>query len=546
VVGNSVKVVWRILQPYLPILFATLIVTGLCAFAEPLYQTNDDVGLAMVGAGFGEAVKPEPYLIWSHLGYGLLLKGLSHLIGPNAHGWVTLFSIWLSLALVIRASLNAANRWLRLSALMVCFGCVYLIALLAAEFTITASVLFGAATAHWLVSLSGQNTGEPRLWVFSRIVAFLLSYLIRPESFIMGLVILSPAIFFLCWRRNKIGVRARLLAAGLALVVVLGWSEKIAYQSSPRWRHVPEHMDLLNQFVMYNRMKWSPQAEAYRQAGWTRNDYDMFCEWYTLDPIYNLDTLSFLVKKLAAPIDVIAQLEAWFGFLFSSWYLLLVVSAQLMICVRLDRSRRVTGILLVLGQFIAIAAAASTGREPLDYVWEAAAALTLLSLSALLMVSPRRNRFLSNLGSFLVGSLGLVTAALVYSDHISVCQKATEYRQWINQNRGLFDGKVTAWGTGLTWEWLVTPTRIYPPFPALKLAAIDDLGCTPIEADMLKHLRIDNLAKALATDPQMRLICPIDDEPMLTRFCQEHFGISPAFKLAARWQDSAIYLLDRQ
>jgi hypothetical protein len=44
----------------------------------------------------------------------------------------------------------------------------------------------------------------------------------------------------------------------------------------------------------------------------------------------------------------------------------------------------------------------------------------------------------------------------------------------------------------------------------------------------------------------MRLICPIDDEPMLTRFCQEHFGISPVFKQAARWQDSAIYVLDQR
>ena len=545
VLRNLVKIISRICRPHLPILLATLIVAGLCVFGEPLYQSNDDVGLAMLGAGFGEAVKPTPYLIWSHFGYGLILKGLSHLVGPNAHGWVTIFSIWLSLALIIRVSFDAASWWVRLSVLVVCFGCVYVIALLAAEFTITASVLFGAALAHWLVSL-GQDRPQSRLWVSARIAAFLLSYLIRPESYIMGLAIAAPTIFFLCWRRDKIGVRVRVLASGLALIVVLGWSEKIVYWSSPAWRHVPEHMDLLNQFAMYNRVPWSPQAPEYRQAGWTGNDYDIFCEWFTLDPIYNLDNLSLLVKKLAVPVNVSDQIGAWFRFPFGSRYLMLALCAQFIVCLVLDHVQRPLGILLILGEFAAIAAAALTGRDPLDYVWEAAAALTLLSLSALLIVNSPRNRFLANLGSPVVGLLGLFAAALVYSHHLRVCHQAAEYRHWINQNRELLYGKVTVWGSGLTWEWLVTPTRIYPPFPELKVAVIDDLGCTPVEADMLRSLKVDNLAKALGTDPDMRLICPVEYTELLARFCEEHFGVSPVFKEVARWEESAIYVLDQQ
>ena len=44
----------------------------------------------------------------------------------------------------------------------------------------------------------------------------------------------------------------------------------------------------------------------------------------------------------------------------------------------------------------------------------------------------------------------------------------------------------------------------------------------------------------------MRLICPVGDIELLARFCEEHFGVSPVFKEVARWQDSAIYLLERQ
>src|ERR1700722_2355452 len=95
----------RACRPYLPVLLATIIVASLCLFGEPLYQENDDPLLAMVSAGFGVAVTPEPHLIWSHLGYGLLLGALSRLIGLNAHGWGTAFAIWLSLTLLIRVSL---------------------------------------------------------------------------------------------------------------------------------------------------------------------------------------------------------------------------------------------------------------------------------------------------------------------------------------------------------------------------------------------------------------------------------------------------------
>jgi hypothetical protein len=539
------KNICRICAPYTPLLLATGIVAALCLFGEPLYQGNDDPGLAMVGAGFGEALKPEPFLIWSHLGYGLILVALSRLIGPNAHGWFTVFSVWLSLTLIIRACLSAKNLLVGLSVFMVCFGCIFLTALLAAEFTITAGLLFGAAMAHWLV-FSEPDRPQSRLWGLAWVAAFLLAYLIRPESFFMGLLIAAPLIVFLCWRRTKARVRARVLASGLALIVVFGWTEKIAYWSSARWRDAPEYMDLLTQFAMYDRVPYVVQAPEYQQIGWTRNDYDMFGEWYTLDPIFSRANLSFLLERLGKPLFTTSELWGWFRLPCDSWPLLLSLGAQLIICVVLDRLQRVQAILLVLGEIAAIAAVALTGREPLDYVWETAASITLLTLSALLVANPPRKRLLANSGSTMIGFLGIIASALVYADHLAVCHQAADYRRWINQQIGLRHGKVTAWGTGLIWEWLVTPTRIYSPFPELKMAVIDDLGCTPVEEDMLKSLQIDNLAKTLGTDPDMHLICPIRNKQFLVRFCEEHFGISPRFKEEARWEDSAIYSLDQQ
>ena len=72
---------------------------GVLAFGNPLFDGNDDTGLAMLGAGFGLAVEPEPHLIFSHFGYGILLKVVSRLAGACAHGWTTLAALGLGMGL---------------------------------------------------------------------------------------------------------------------------------------------------------------------------------------------------------------------------------------------------------------------------------------------------------------------------------------------------------------------------------------------------------------------------------------------------------------
>ena len=98
----------------------------------------------MVGGGFGEAVQPDRHLIWSHYGYGLILVGLSRLIGPNAHGLATIFAIRLSMVLMIQASLQARRLSNYLWVLLFCFGDTYLNALLSADFTM-ASVFWDSS-----------------------------------------------------------------------------------------------------------------------------------------------------------------------------------------------------------------------------------------------------------------------------------------------------------------------------------------------------------------------------------------------------------------
>jgi hypothetical protein len=285
-------------------------------------------------------------------------------------------------------------------------------------------------------------------------------------------------------------------------------------------------------------------------VGWTFNDYCMFGSLYSRNPIYSLQNLSFLVQKLGVPrkVNAIPQIRDWFSYPFTDWPLLLNLIGQIAVFILLKQDQRFVGLLLLAGEIVGITLAALIGKSAAQgsQVWYAASAITLMGLCASLILTRHSKASLVwNAGSILPGLLGIVAVSVVCGRHLEDVRKAGVYREWVNQNIDYFKGKMVVWGVGLRWEWLVTPTRIYPPFPELKIGAIDDLNCEPVETDMLKTLGIDDLAKELCTDPTMKLICPKQLISILTRFGEEHYRVSPVFKEAADcggW--AAIYTLD--
>ena len=533
----------------LPAAVACFVVTAICVVGEPVYETNDDPGLAMIGAGFGQSVQPEAHLVYSHYGYGLLLNCLSSVIGPNAHGWVTLFTIGLSLALITQAAMYAERLVVGIAAVLVCVGCIFTNALLSTQFTITAILPFGAAIANWIVAVEQRRSGVIR--TIATLLALALGFIIRPESYLLGVLIVLPALLYLSWRDTRFRWPSRWLLIGIVTIGVLGYaSDRIAYAASPAWKSVIEYNDVRAQFTDYDRVPWLPQAEAFHQVGWTEADYYMFIGFYSLHPIYDLKNLVFLVDKLAIPVTVLApgQIGRWLEFIFQSWPILLTLLAQLTVWLMLDRQRRLIGLLLFLGELGAICAVSLTGREPLFRVWMAVVATALLLQVALLISRAWQTGFgrMRYICLVLLVGFGLGAATFVMLDHENVRNQANAYRAWIHQNSKLFKGKVAVWGSALMWEWLITPARLYPPFPQKTIATIDMFNRTPIESAALRKLGIDDLGKELCTDPQFCLLAPKGIMGEFVAFCQEHYGITPKFKEAATWGDSGIYLLENR
>ena len=531
----------------LPAVVAGLVVSAICFIGDPVYETNDDPGLAMIGAGFGQAVQPEAHLVYSHYVYGLLLNTLSHVIGPNAHGWVTLFVIWLSLALIIHAAMYAKRWSVTTAAVLVCIGCIFTNALLSAQFTITAILPFGAGIAAWMVAADQGKAAPIRTTII--LTALVLGFIIRPESYLLGVAIVLPAVIYLSWRKDQSRWPARRLLICIAAIGIAGYAvDKMAYAVSPTWKSVIEYNDVRAEFTDDDRIPWLSQSEAYRQVGWTEADYWVFMGFYSCHPIFDFKNLAYLENKLAIPVAILApgQIGRWLLFAITSWPILIILVAQIIIWLMIERERRLAGLLLFLGELGAVCAVSLTGREPLFRVWMTVAA-TVLLLQIALWVStsgrtrPTKKRYLA-LG--LIVGLGLVAASFVAITHQDVRRQAEAYRAWIGQNQNLFQGKVTIWGSALMWEWLITPTKLYYPFPEKTVAVIDMFGRTPIESAALKRMGIDDLGKELCSDNQSRLFAPEGIMKEFTAFCQEHYGVGPKFKEVTKWGDSGVYLLE--
>ena len=544
----SVKKAVPYIKVTVAVVAAAAFVALICALGEPVYETNDDPGLAMVGAGFGQAVQPEAHLVYSHYAYGLLLNLLSRVIGPNAHGWVTLIAIGYSLALVIHAAMYAKRPRIAWVAVLSCIGCIYVGALLSAQYTITATLLFAAAIGSWLVA-TDEKRPKMALWMTPIVLALVLAFIIRSESYLLGVSVVLPLLLYLCWKRGPLAVPSRYLLGGIVIISIVGFAiDKIAYSACPEWNQVVEYNDVRAQFTDFDRIPWSFQEEAYRQVGWKQIDYYMFIAFYSCHPIYSLENISFLAKKLATPVEVFApsRIGDWLSFPVRSWPIFLTLATQISVCFMLQKPRQLLGRLILLGELISILAVSLTGREALFRVWMSIATTSLIALIALWISAPRPRVGTrgTKIGLFLVTTLGILAAISVVVPHQEVRGQANAYRSWIAAHSELLRGKVAVWSDALAWEWLITPTRLYPPFPELTVATIDILSRTPIESTTLQHMGIDDIGRELCTDPDCRFVATDDQIQTFSAFCVEHYGIRPKFRNATSWGDYRIYVLD--
>jgi hypothetical protein len=522
-----------------------LALVAVVLFGSPLFETNDDCGLAMTAAGFGSAVAPEPHLIFSHFGYGLLLKIVSRFAGPNAHGWTSLAALGLSMGLYGRALIGHWPQRTVLvgAALVIAFGSIFARASLDPQFTITAALLFGAAAGCRMAMLQD----ETRSAGLSAVVygAIILSFLIRPSVAILGLVVVGPALIWLAWRGPESGRRSSLhfLIALGAITAVIYLTDKAAYILSPEWRDAVEYNQLRSLFNDFYRIPWIPGAPEYAKVGWSANDHAMFMDWYSLHPIFDYANIKHLADTLLlqAPIFDFSGARDWVTSIWESPLLCTLIMAQILLLVLLPQYRKFLA-LIMIGTLAALVVAGLTGRPPVFRVQFAAIGLALLCTLPLLIKAALPANLVGGSAICLLLGTGLYGGTVTLQLHEERVLAATAYRTKLSEAKSYFSGTVIIWGATLAWEWLITPTKVYPPIVGLTIPSIGLFIKTPVMRSALQRLGINDLGSTLCTQPDVRLVAAASNVATLQNFCQEHYQVRPTYSLVFSYPPTELYL----
>lgn len=524
---------------------------------SPLFESNDDTGLSMLGAGFGLAVEPEPHLIFSHFGYGVLLNVVSRFAGPNAHGWTTLAALGLSMGLFARAlcarlpaSLQGSQRGsLQLSlcipacALIAGIGCVFVRATLDPQFTITASLLFAAAIGCWLALLrNGARSPGLATVIYGALV---LSFLIRPSAAMLGLIVVGPGLVWLAWLGPKESRQptCRMLAGLAALGLLIFLTDKAAYAFSANWRDAIEYNQIRSLFNDYYRIPWIPGAPEYAKVGWSANDHAMFMMWYSLHPIFDYENIKYLAQTLLlqAPLLVLSGVRGWLTTLKDSPLLISLAVVQLLSCV-LPSRHRIFIVLVTIGILAALIFSGLTGRPPLFRVQFSAFGIAALCTLPCWLDTENGSNLFRKLASGLLVAVGLFAGTKAVHVHEERVVEAVAYRAKLSEVKPYFSGMVVSWRATLMWEWLITPTKVYASLDRVTVPSIGLFTKMPVMSATLRRLGIKDLGAALCTEPDVSLIALASDVAMLQIFCERHYHSRPSYKLVFSYPPTEIYV----
>jgi hypothetical protein len=197
-----------------------------CIVLDPVFQTNDDVTMAMRVHGFGQFTVPTPYIVYSNILWGYILYALPPIAGYLAYAWVyvvlMIFYSWSITYYLLRTTLPTL--------IALCMSALILIQpLVILQFTSLAGFLsLVSMLALW------QYTRTPSGWLLlvllcSGVAALMIRTIMFP---LIGFIALP--LFWQQWRllrtdRKLLFALVGLLGFAVFAMLLNGW----AYQQTP-------------------------------------------------------------------------------------------------------------------------------------------------------------------------------------------------------------------------------------------------------------------------------------------------------------------------
>lgn len=272
------------------LLFTAILAIIVTGFLPPFWESNDDVGMAMILDGYGLAAYPSPGIFFSNILYGYALAALPRIGDMSRYGLAAIALNLLSVFLVCRAlCLLTRNVVLTLSVMAL----VCLPQLAFPQFTVLSGMLSVAGILHLATWLQRQHSVE---LIIAGGVLF-TGYLIRSQEFLLIALIGSVV---LPWRDAVFDRRLQGLAVVLAGLVAAAMVADWRYYQAPEWQAFREVNLLRSPFTDYGAAAYlRARPELLNGTGYTPNDIGLLQTWFLADPVIaNPENLSVLLSRL--------------------------------------------------------------------------------------------------------------------------------------------------------------------------------------------------------------------------------------------------------
>jgi len=276
-----------------PLLLLVPLLLAQVLILKPYYQVNDDLFKTFFIKGVGTELEPTEFIGYSNPLLGHLLGALYQAApGIPWYGGFLVLAQTLGLWALLWAAWLTPGRPFKGLLFLAAYLCFYVNLFTSLQFTMTSSLaaqgaLFLAGTL-WRTREGGKR---PWAWAFAGALA-VISVIIRLDSFVLTLLCALPFLIMTAqsgrdpsWKAFWKDRRVFLSALGL-LLASCALYEFAWYRCDPAWREFQAFDRERVEMQDYRIHAYDERTKPFfDRADWTQNDYEMFKDWYFMDPV---------------------------------------------------------------------------------------------------------------------------------------------------------------------------------------------------------------------------------------------------------------------
>ena len=245
-------------------------------FARKVWQTNDDIGMAMIAGGYGIASTPSAGLVFSNVVWGWLVSSLPALGGIEAYSLLTYTALLVSAGVILLALHRRDAPPLLGAALL---AAMFLPTLASPQFTLTAGYL---AVAGLALLLAWKDSPSLLPLCFAGLL-LLAAGLIRSLELLFVVAVSLPFL----WRERPTKLPWRWISLAAALLVALCAAHfvDVHYYSGTGWDAFRQMAPVRTLFTDYNFYPYFvAHPEAVGPGPLSNNDLALTSQWFYADP----------------------------------------------------------------------------------------------------------------------------------------------------------------------------------------------------------------------------------------------------------------------